>query len=272
MPVGRFVKYDMITGIGVHIAGHSHPALLEAGFEAALQDTIMQGNLQQGPVSADVCRLLLEAANRRGQCMDHCFLTTSGVMANENAMKMLFQRKPGSDRVLAFNGCFMGRTLALGQVTDRAKYRDGMPNTLNVDYIPFFDADRPEESTRRALHVLDRMLTRYPGRHAAMVFELVQGEGGFFPGDHDFFMTLIRRLKEAEVPVLVDEVQTFGRTTEMYAFQYFGLAGVVDVVTVGKMTQVCATLFRDEFTPRPGLISADLHRRHRLSSRRPSRC
>ena len=41
------VKYDMISGIGVHYLGHSHPALIAASIDAAIRDTIMQGNLQQ---------------------------------------------------------------------------------------------------------------------------------------------------------------------------------------------------------------------------------
>src|SRR5271170_5388684 len=40
------VKFDMISGIGVHHFGHSHAALLSAGLDAALRDTVMQGNLQ----------------------------------------------------------------------------------------------------------------------------------------------------------------------------------------------------------------------------------
>src|SRR5690348_4265801 len=45
------VKYDMISGIGVHHFGHSHPGMVEAAFDAALRDTIMQGNLQQDGAS-----------------------------------------------------------------------------------------------------------------------------------------------------------------------------------------------------------------------------
>jgi 4-aminobutyrate aminotransferase-like enzyme len=62
-------------------------------------------------------------------------------------------------------------------------------------------------------------------------------------------------LREADAAILIDEVQTFGRTTELFAFQYFGLDEYVDVVTVGKSTQVCATIFREDFRPRPGLVS-----------------
>jgi acetylornithine aminotransferase len=44
-----------------------------------------------------------------------------------------------------------------------------------VLYVPFYDADDPE----RTIEALDAHLARYPGRIAAMIFELVQGEGGF---------------------------------------------------------------------------------------------
>ena len=66
---------------------------------------------------------------------------------------------------------------------------------------------------------------------------------------------IIKILKKNNIAVWIDEVQSFGRTTEAFAFQYFGLDDQVDVVTVGKMSQVCATLYRHEFQPRPGLIS-----------------
>src|ERR1700722_807338 len=38
------VKYDFITGIGVHFFGHSYPALIESSIDSAISDTIMQGN------------------------------------------------------------------------------------------------------------------------------------------------------------------------------------------------------------------------------------
>ncbi len=249
------VKYDFISGIGVHHWGHSHPTIMEACLDAALSDTVMQGNLQQNVESVELARTLLEGVNRKGACLKHCFFSTSGAMANENALKVIFQKKFPANRILAFEGCFMGRTLALSQVTDKPEYREGLPRTISVDYVPYFAADRPEESTRRSVDQLKRHLRRYPGKHAGMVFELVLGEGGFYPGNREFFMELIHVLREHQIPILIDEIQTFGRTSELFAFQYFGLDEFVDLVTVGKASQVCATLFKDEFTPRPGLLS-----------------
>jgi acetylornithine/succinyldiaminopimelate/putrescine aminotransferase len=142
------IKYDFISGIGVHHWGHSHPSLIEASLDAALQDTVMQGNLQQNSESLEVAGLLLEGANRNGARLKHCFLSTSGAMANENAFKIIFQKKSPACRILAFEGCFAGRTLAMAQITDKPLYRDGLPSMLSVDYIPFFDPSRPADSIR----------------------------------------------------------------------------------------------------------------------------
>jgi 4-aminobutyrate aminotransferase-like enzyme len=249
------IKYDFISGIGVHHWGHSHPALIEASLDAAMQDTVMQGNLQQNSQSLEVASLLLEGANRNRARLKHCFLSTSGAMANENAFKIIFQKKSPADRVLAFEGCFAGRTLAMAQITDKPLYRAGLPSMLSVDYIPFFDPSRPEESIRISCEHLERHLERYPGKHAAMIFELILGEGGFYAGSRDFFAALMNILKQHNVVILVDEIQTFSRTTELFAFQHFGLDDFVDVVTVGKSAQVCATLFTEKYNPRPGLLS-----------------
>jgi acetylornithine aminotransferase len=249
------VKLDMVSGIGVHVLGHGDPSLVEAGVEAALRDVVMQGNLQQNVESAAFADRLMTIARESGAALDHCFLTTSGAMANENALKILFQARAPADRLLALDGCFAGRTLGLAAITDEPAYRDGLPPTLTVDYVPFFDPRDAHAATTRAVDVLERHLRRYPGRHAAMVFELVQGEGGFRPGRRDYFLALMETVRRHGVAVFVDEIQTFGRTTRWFAFEHFGLERYVDVVTIGKMTQVCATLFAGALKPRPGLVS-----------------
>ena len=249
------VKYDMIGGIGVHVCGHSYLGLIDAGLDAALGDTVMQGNLQQNLESTTLVDRLLELANAQGACLEHCFLTTSGAMANENALKLVFQKHRPSSRLLAFEGCFMGRTTTLAQVTDKPAYRKGLPVTIGVDYVPFYDAERPDESVRDAVTTLKRHLDRYPGQHAAMCFELILGEGGFYPGARSFFCALMDVLKEHTIAIVVDEVQTFGRTTAPFTFQHFNLDEYVDVVTIGKLTQVCATLFSPAYRPSPGLVS-----------------
>lgn len=249
------VKYDMISGIGVHIAGHSDPELIDTLVLAAISDTVMQGNLQQNLDSMQLCSDLVELANATGAKLAHCFLSTSGATANENALKMMFQFKHPSNRMLTFANSFSGRTMALAQLTDRPKNRDGLPTTLAVDYVPFFDSSAPESSTQHAVARLQEHLQRYPQQHAGMCLELIQGEGGYYGAPREFFVALFEVLQEHDIPIFADEVQTFGRTTRMFAFQHLNLDEYIDVVSIGKMSQVCATLFTDRLKPRPGLVS-----------------
>lgn len=244
------IKYDLISGIGVHYLGHSSPLLIESSIDAAISDTVMQGNLQQNRDSIELARMLIERSH-----MDHCFFSSSGVMANENALKLAFQKKSPAYRLLAFEHAFAGRTWALSQITDKPAFREGLPANVFVDYVPFYDPEHPEESTAKALEVLKTHLKRYPNQYAAMLIEFVQGEGGIYPGSTAFFTPLFNLLKEAGVTIIADEIQTFGRTPRLFAFQHFGLDSYIDIATIGKLSHVCATLFTKEFKPRAGLLS-----------------
>ncbi len=255
------VKLDFIGGIGAHPFGHSPLQMLDARLDSALGDTVMQGNLQQNPESLTLSETLLAEANRFASPVDgkarfaHCFLSTTGAMANENGAKILFQAKAPATRILAFSHCFAGRTLGMSWVTDKAAYRVGVPKTVDVDYVPFFDPSKPEASTRHAVTVLKRHLERYKGQHAMFLLELVQGEGGYYTGTSEFFRELLTVCRAHGVGVLVDEIQSFGRTSQMFAFQHYGLDDLVDVVTIGKLSQVCATLYTAAINPGAGLLS-----------------
>lgn len=232
------IKYDFISGIGVHFLGHSNAEIISSSIDSAISNTVMQGPLQQNIDSLELIQLLTDASG-----LGCCFLTTSGAMANENAFKLAFHKKYPASRILAFEHSFSGRTLALSQVTDKPAYRKGLPKTVDVDFIPFYDHRIGDESVDRAVKALNTYLKRYPGQHAAMIFELIQGEGGFYPGTKPFFTALMEILKENNVLIIADEVQTFGRTERLFCFQHFGLDEFVDIATIGKLSQSCATLF-----------------------------
>lgn len=249
------VKYDFITGIGVHYFGHSNSEIMKRMVCAALSNTSMQGHLQQNIDSAKYVKTLLGAANKNNANLSHCFLTTTGAMANENAMKIAFHKNQPANRILAFEKCFAGRTMSMAYVTDKPAYRNGVPQTLNVDYVPFYDEADHDGSIKKAVDVLKSHLNRYPKQYAAFIMELIQGEAGSFPGHTDFFKALITECKKHNVSIIADEVQSFGRTSELFAFQYFKLDLDIDIVCVGKNSQVCSTLFRESHKPGPGLLS-----------------
>lgn len=249
------VKYDFITGIGVHYFGHSHPGVVAAEIQGSITNTTMSGNLQQNVDSPKLFKLILDQANKYGAGFDHMVMTSSGVMAAENSLKMAFHKRQPAHRVIAFEKCFMGRTMTVAQITDKAAYRDGLPKTLMVDYLPFYNADKHEQSIRMAVAHLEWYFERYPGEYAAMCMELIQGEGGYWVGHEDYFKAICDVCKKHNVSVIVDEVQTFMRTEEMFAFQYFKLDKHADFINIGKNSQVCATLYREDHKPKPGLIS-----------------
>ena len=248
------VKWDMINGIGVHLFGHSDPDMVRTALVAALSDTVQQGNLQANSDSIAFMETLVGEAQRTSR-LKHVFVTNSGCMANESALKVCFQRHHPASRVLAFQDCFMGRSTTMAQIGDSAAGRVGIPLNVLVDYMPFYDPEHGQRSIDYACWHLQQYIARYPGQHACFVMELVQGEGGFNQAPREFFEALMKICREQNIAVWIDEVQTFGRTERMFHFEQLGLGEHVDVVTVGKMSQACAVLYTPEYNPKPGLLS-----------------
>ncbi|MEQ8317151.1 MAG: aminotransferase class III-fold pyridoxal phosphate-dependent enzyme [Phycisphaerales bacterium] len=254
------VKWDMIIGIGVHFFGHSHPELVRAQARASIEDVAKSGNLMSNFEAYRFGEKLLELAGRNSR-LSEAFITTSGAMANESALKVCYQKNYPAGRVLAFKHCFMGRSVTMAQIGDSHAGRDGIPLTTQVDYMPFWNERAAEEvggKTRFIDHCvwrLNQFIERYPKQHACFIFELVQGEGGFNTAPREFFTALMDVCRDKGIAIWDDEIQSFGRTKEMFAYESMDLGDYVDVFCVGKMTQACATLWTDEYKPRPGLLS-----------------
>jgi acetylornithine/N-succinyldiaminopimelate aminotransferase len=245
------MKLDFIGGIGVYAFGHNDAELLETAVVAAAGDVVFQGHLMPGPEELRLSRALLRHSGPR---LKHVWLALSGAVANENALKMIFQKHAPAEKIVVFERAFHGRTLAMAEMTDRPAFRDGIPQKGNVLYVPFYDPDDPE-STDKTLAALEAHLRRYPGQVAGMCLEIVQGEGGFNTAPREFFVAVMELCREAKIAVWVDEVQTFVRTGELFAFRRLELDALVDIATAGKLLQGSATLFCKEYNPRPGLVA-----------------
>lgn len=253
------VKWDMIIGIGVHMFGHSHPELIRAAARASIEDVAKSGNLMTNAKAYQFGEKLVELAKRNSR-LSEAFITTSGAVANESAIKIAYQKHAPASRVIAFEHCFMGRTVTMAQIGDSAGGRQGIPLTTQVDYMPFYDPIEAEamgvaKYIDAAKAKLQQYITRYPGQHACFIFELVQGEGGFNTAPREFFVELMEMCKANNIAVWDDEIQSFGRTRNMFAYETYGLGEYVDLFCVGKMTQACATLWTEEYKPKPGLLS-----------------
>jgi len=239
---------DFVSGLGTYLFGHGDPDLLETAAIAAAGDMVYQGHLLPGPEYHGLHKALLR---HTGPEIRHCWLSVSGATANENALKLIYQKHAPADFLIAFERGFAGRTMAMAEITDKAAYREGLPVSGRVLHVPFYDPDQPA----RTLAALDAHLARHPGRVAGMIFELIQGEGGYHTAPPEFFREVMGRCREAGLAVWVDEVQTYGRTGELFAYRTLGLEDLVDVVTCGKAVQGSAVLFRKAYNPRPGLIA-----------------
>ncbi len=248
------VKWDMLNGIGVHMFGHGDPRMVAAALRAGLADLCMQGNLTSNQDSVAFGEFLVGEA-RKSSRMAHCFVSNSGCMVNEAALKVCMQKTNGAPRIIAFQDCFMGRSITMSQIGDAAAYRQGLPLSTLVDYMPFYDPLMGPRSIEMGVWHLKQYIHRYPGQHACFVMELVQGEGGFNTAPREYFLALMETCKAAGIPVWDDEVQSFGRTESMFAFERLGLGEHVDVVTLGKMSQACACLMAADMNPKPGLLS-----------------
>src|ERR1700731_60286 len=229
---GRWVL-DFALGVGVHFFGHGNHDLIETAIRAAAADLVMQGNLIFNREYHALMKTLLANAPRG---MERCWLALSGADANENALKMVRQKRDERPGVIAFRGCFHGRTCAMAEITDRPDYRIGQPVTFPVHYVPFYNRNEPRSATL-VLEALREVIGRDGDRISTFIVELVQGEAGFVTAPREFFVPLFEECARAGIIVWVDEVQTFGRTGELFATTRLDLADYVEVITIGKILQ-----------------------------------
>lgn len=250
------IKYDLITGIGVNFFGHGNLELFEAELDGLWCD-IMQGNLSPNTEYAELLKELLGSVGSKAK-LKNAWLTTCGATANEIALKIIRQKKFPASRIMAFKDCFAGRTTALQEITDNPKYREGQPVYGEVSYLPFYNPKSKAsagEQAQAAIAIMKEELARYPGKFACLEFEIVQGEGGFIAAPREFLLPIIEEAKKAGLAIWDDEIQTFGRTGEVFCYQKLGLDEHVDVVTAAKLLQTGVVLYTEEYNPKPGLVS-----------------
>jgi acetylornithine/N-succinyldiaminopimelate aminotransferase len=247
------VKMDLINGIGIHLFGHGHPDLMEAALYGALQDVVMQGNLEPNREYGELLELLVTAAGRRSR-IKKGWIGTCGTIVNENALKIVRQKNSPARKILAMKNNFAGRSTLMAEITDNPEYKVGLPNYGEVLYVPFFDPKDPQ-SKQKSLETLKKHIAENPKNIACFIFEPLQGEGGFNYAPADFFKPLFEVCKENHIAVWADEIQTFSRTGELFAFETLGIGEYIDIVTIAKTAQCGAVLYTEEYNPKPGLIA-----------------
>jgi acetylornithine/LysW-gamma-L-lysine aminotransferase len=206
---------DCVAGIGVANIGHSHPALVAAiTTQAQILITCQEMfyNDRRAELLAELARILPANLNR-------FFLCNSGTEAVEGALKFARLSTKRANIVAAKRG-FHGRTLGALSATYKSKYRDPfIPLVPGFSHVPFGQIEPLAESITN--------------NTAAVILEIVQGEGGVRPGTAAYFQAVEAICRQRDVLLIVDEIQTgFGRTGRLFAFQHMGIQP--DLICLGK--------------------------------------
>lgn len=252
------VKLDLINGIGVHILGHSHPAVIRGAIQGATADIVMQGNLQPNKEYLGMLEKLSDLASRSSR-MSHVWLATCGTIANENALKICRQKRNGARMIVAFSDAFAGRSTMMSEITDNPAYKVGQPRYDEVLRLPFcnrYDDRMCKTSCGRdkTLTVLKEHVAKHGNNIGCFTFEPMQGEGGYRYPCPEFLLPLLDFCRSQGIPVWADEVQTFCRTGNFFAYETFNVGEFIDVCTIAKTAQNGATLFTPEMKPDAGLL------------------
>ncbi|KFN03803.1 acetylornithine transaminase [Bacillus clarus] len=204
---------DFTSGIAVCNLGHCHPVLVKA-IEKQLGDMWHISNLFTHSLQEDVAALLTEDNE-----LDYVFFCNSGAEANEAALK-LARKYTGKSLVLTCQQSFHGRTFGTMSATGQDKVKEGFgPLLPSFSHIPFNDIKALKEAMNEEV--------------AAVMVEIVQGEGGVLPANLSFLKEIEKLCNEYNALCIVDEVQTgIGRTGTLFAYEQMGIRP--DIVTVAK--------------------------------------
>ena len=227
----RFI--DFAAGIAVLNTGHRHPRIVAA--IAQQLERFTHTAYQIVPYASYV--ELAEKINARapGAASKKTAFFTTGAEAVENAVKIA-RAATGRPGVIAFAGGFHGRTLMGMALTGKvAPYKIGFgPFPSDVYHAPFPNRVHGI-STADALQAVETLFKAdiEPSRVAAIIFEPVQGEGGFNVAPPEFVRGLRHICDEHGIVLIADEVQTgFARTGKLFAMEHYDVAA--DLITMAK--------------------------------------
>ena len=197
---------DFAAGIAVASLGHAHPKLV-AAIQRQAETLITCPNILYNDRRSELLAKLVEIAPRS---LKRAFLCNSGAESIEAALKFARLHTGRSNFVTAMRG-FHGRTMGAVSATYTPKYREPfMPLIPGFSYVP--------------LNKIDRLESAIDDNTAAVMFELVQGEGGVNPAQADFVAAARELCSERGALLIIDEIQTgFCRTGKMFACEHFDL-------------------------------------------------
>lgn len=210
-------KYmDLISGIGVSVLGHQHPAVVEAvqGQAEKYMHTLVYGEFILSPQVQYAHRL----TEQLDPSLNSVYFVNSGAEATEGAIK-LARRYTGRPDVISCYQSYHGSTTgAMALNSDRyftQPYRPFMPGVKHIHFNSKSDLKKITDKT------------------AAVIVEPVQAERGVYVPEDAYLKALRERTNETGTLLIFDEIQTgFGRTGYLFAHQKYGV--VPDIMLIAK--------------------------------------
>lgn len=206
---------DCVAGIGVANVGHCHPTVSAAIAEQAR--TLI--TCQEMFYNNKRAQLLDKLVSVLPDGLDRIFLCNSGTEAIEGAIKFA-RLSTGRTKIVAAMRGFHGRTYGALSATHKKDYRNPfLPLVPGFSHVVFGK--------------IEKMKTAVTEETAAVILEVVQGEGGIRPGSAQYFQAVRQLCDETGALLIIDEVQTgFGRTGRWFACEHVGI--VPDMMALGK--------------------------------------
>jgi LysW-gamma-L-lysine/LysW-L-ornithine aminotransferase len=200
------VEYlDCTSGHGVANLGHAHPKIAEAIYKQA-STLITLFETFPNDKRAELIKKLTSLVDG----LDRVFLCNSGTESVEAALK--FARiSTGRKNIVAAMRAFHGRTYGSLSATFNKKYREGFePLVPGFSHVAYNN-----------IEALDKAVNE---ETAAVILEVIQGEGGVYPATMEYIQAARRICDERGALFIVDEIQSgFGRTGRMFAIEHFGV-------------------------------------------------
>ncbi|HEX7625659.1 MAG TPA: 4-aminobutyrate--2-oxoglutarate transaminase [Gaiellaceae bacterium] len=224
---------DFAGGVGCLNVGHSHPHVVQAAQDQLERFSHTDFTVVPYEVYADLAERLLAHAPFTVPAKAAFF--NAGTEAVENAVKFA-RAYTGRSAVIGFEGAFHGRTyLSLALTSKTHPYKHGLgPFAPEIYRVPFPNAFRGPSAAEALAALRGAFSTLVAAEDvAAIVFEPVQGEGGFIPAGAEFVRGLREICDEHGIVLVCDEVQSgFARTGRFFAIEHYGIEP--DLITVAK--------------------------------------
>ena len=248
---------DLSSGLGCLLVGHSHPKVVEAVQRQAARFSHTDFSVLPYEIYVELAERLvgLVGGDRK------VALFNSGAEAVENAVKFA-KAATGRHAIVCFEGAFHGRTLLTMTLTSRhTPYKEGFgPFAPEVYRVPFSYPYRSTEADGSGRLALDELRHAFatlvdPRSVAAVLFEPVQGEGGYIVPGPAFLPGVQELCREHGMLTIADEIQSgCGRTGRFLASEHFDLDPDIVILAkaLGSGYPLSAVVGRTEIMDAPG--------------------